>query len=31
VFAPEETNLVIARLELDNFIVAHQASRASEN
>lgn len=31
VFAPEETNLVIARLELDHFIVAHLAARASDN
>lgn len=29
VFAPEETNLVIARLELDNFIAVEQAARAS--
>jgi CheY-like chemotaxis protein len=31
VFAPEETNLVIARLELDHFIASHQAARAGEN
>lgn len=31
VFAPEETNLVIARIELDHFIAAHQATRASGN
>jgi CheY-like chemotaxis protein len=29
IFAPEETNLVIARLELDHFISAHQAARGS--
>lgn len=29
VFAPEETNLVIARLELDQFVTAHQAARAA--
>ncbi|HYP88076.1 MAG TPA: response regulator [Polyangiaceae bacterium] len=29
IFAPEETNLVIARLELDHFIVSHRAARAS--
>lgn len=29
VFAPEETNLVIARLELDHFIAVEQASRAT--
>jgi len=27
VFAPEETNLVIARIELDHFIAVHQAGR----
>ncbi|HYQ17480.1 MAG TPA: response regulator [Polyangiaceae bacterium] len=31
VFAPEETNLVIARLELDHFIVSHKATRAGGN
>ena len=31
VFAPEETNLVIARLELDHFISAHQAARAASD
>ncbi|RYZ07774.1 MAG: DUF4388 domain-containing protein [Myxococcales bacterium] len=29
VFAPEETNLVIARLELDHFIAVEQAARSS--